>query len=155
MKDRLFPIMRPFLARLWAVTRGLTMGVRGAVLDGEGRILLVKHGYVGGWHMPGGGVEVGETAEQSLARELQEEANVTPNGRPKLLGVFHHPGFSQRDHVLVYVVRDYVWSGPRTPDREITDCRFFPLDALPEGTTPATRRRIAEIVDGVTVADRW
>ena len=41
----------PYVAR---VTRPLTMGVRAMVLDGEGRVCLIRHSYVAGWHMPGG-----------------------------------------------------------------------------------------------------
>ncbi|MGQ4273340.1 NUDIX domain-containing protein [Terrihabitans sp. B22-R8] len=155
MKRALYSLLRPVAAPLWLMTRGLTMGVRGAVLDSDARVMLVKHSYVDGWHLPGGGVEVGETAENSLRRELAEEANVTVTGTPLLHGLFFHPGFSRRDHVAVYVVRDFTWNGPRPPDGEIVASEFFPLDRLPEDTTPATRRRLAEILQNEPQSAVW
>ena len=53
--------------------RPLTMGVRAAVeRDGpEGpEVFLVRHTYVAGWHLPGGAVEVGETAGDAVLREM-------------------------------------------------------------------------------------
>ena len=87
----------------WRFSRGLTVGVRGMVLDGEGRVFLIKHSYVDGWHMPGGGVEAGETLLEALARELAEEGNIELTGAPALHGVFFHPVYSRRDHVALYV----------------------------------------------------
>jgi ADP-ribose pyrophosphatase YjhB (NUDIX family) len=137
------------------VSRGLTMGVRAAVIDDADRVLLVRHTYVKGWHLPGGGVEVGETAEEALARELREEGNVEATGRPRLLGIAFNTRSSRRDHVLVYEVRAFRSLGPKAADREIAEAGFFPLDALPEGTTEATRERLAEIREGRPVAPRW
>src|SRR4051812_44564006 len=80
--------VRRFLHFYWRFARGMTLGVRGLVIDGTGRILLVQHSYVRGWHLPGGGVEAGETMLRALARELAEEANIRVTGAPSLHGVF-------------------------------------------------------------------
>ncbi|WP_210485523.1 NUDIX domain-containing protein [Microvirga antarctica] len=147
--------MRWALHTFWRFSRGLTMGVRGVVLDDEDRVFLIRHTYVSGWHLPGGGVETGETAEDALRRELHEEACIRVDGEPVTHGVFHNPGASRRDHVVVYVVRAFTVAGIKAPDREIAEAGFFPLDALPEATTAATRRRLAEIRDGLRPAQTW
>jgi hypothetical protein len=69
--------------------------------------------------------------------------------------VFFHRGVSRRDHVLVFVTREFEVLAPKAPDREIAEAGFFPLDRLPEGTTRATRARIAEIVGGLSPAPLW
>ena len=83
----------------WRFARGLTMGVRAVVIDGDGRIFLVKHSYAQGWHLPGGGVEAGETLLEALTRELAEEGNIELLAPPALHGVFFHPiVFEARPH---------------------------------------------------------
>jgi ADP-ribose pyrophosphatase YjhB (NUDIX family) len=148
---------RPVRAALfgwWALRRGVTLGVRGMVLDGAS-VLLVRHGYVAGWHLPGGGVEPGETAWDALARELDEEAGIALDGPPELHGLFHNGAAFARDHVAVFVVRR--WRRERVPAAglEIREARFFPRDALPEGTSPGVIRRLAEVLDGAPVSPRW
>jgi 8-oxo-dGTP pyrophosphatase MutT (NUDIX family) len=139
----------------WRFARGLTLGVRGLVLAGDGRVYLVRHGYSDGWHLPGGGVEAGETLIEALARELREEGNIELTGDPVLHGVFYHPLYSSRDHVTVYVVRQFRQAAPPSPNREIVAQGFFPVDALPESTTAGTRARIAEVLSGRVSAARW
>lgn len=135
--------------------RGMTLGVRGAVLNDRGEVFLVRHSYTPGWHLPGGGVEVGETLDEALAKELREEGCVTLTGAPVLHGVCFNRRASRRDHVAVYVVRDFVVAGEKQPDREIVEARFFPLADLPEGTTPATRRRLEEITGSRPCDTDW
>lgn len=131
----------------WRFSRGLTLGVRGVVLDAENRVFLIRHTYVPGWHLPGGGVETGETTLEALTRELREEGDIVIGEPPSLWGIFHNKKASPRDHVLVYVVREFSVLGPKMPDREIAEAGFFPIDQLPEGTTRATRRRLSEIFE--------
>ncbi len=137
------------------VSRGMTLGVRGAVLNEAGEVLLVRHTYTPGWHLPGGGVEPGETAAEALSKELREEANVVLSGPAVLHGLFLSCESSQRDHVAVFVVRDFAPPAPKRPDYEIAEAGFFALSALPEGTTPGTRRRLAEIAAGEPADGRW
>ena len=137
------------------LTRPMSLGVRGIVIDADDRVLLVRHGYVSGWHFPGGGVEVGETCLTSLARELVEEARVAIEAPPVLHGIFFNNQTSRRDHIAVYVVRSFRVLGERPPNWEIAEARFFPRLALPEGTTRATLARLAEVFDSASPSERW
>src|SRR3954452_10066666 len=82
------PALRRVFHLYWWFARGMTLGVRGVVLDRETRVFLVKHSYVSGWHLPGGGVETGETFREALERELMEEGRIALLGEPCLHGVF-------------------------------------------------------------------
>ena len=157
--DRLRRAAEPALRRLlhlhWRFSRGLTLGVRAVVIDAAGKVFLVRHSYVSGWHLPGGGVEAGETLTEALVRELAEEGNIVVVGTPPLHGVFFNPVDSPRDHVAVFVVRVFRQDGPPRRNREIAAHGFFVPDALPADTTPGTRRRLAEVLEGAPVAQKW
>jgi ADP-ribose pyrophosphatase YjhB (NUDIX family) len=137
------------------LTRPISLGVRAIVVDADDKVLLVRHGYVSGWHFPGGGVEVGETCVEALTRELEEEARIVIEGPPILHGIFFNTQSSRRDHVAAYVVRSFRVLGERPPDWEIAEVAFFSRVAVPEGTTRATRARLAEIFDSAPLSDRW
>jgi len=145
---------RSLLHSYWRLARGMTLGVRALVVDSAGRILLVQHSYARGWHLPGGGVEQGETMLQALVRELGEEGNVRVGSAPRLHGIFFNRHVSKRDHIAVYVVEDFE-QGPFKANREITLASFFALDALPNDTTAGTRARIAEVMGGAPVSEHW
>jgi 8-oxo-dGTP pyrophosphatase MutT (NUDIX family) len=139
----------------WRLSRGLTLGVRGLVIDQQGRIFLVKHTYVRGWHFPGGGVEPGETALDAVARELKEEGNLDLLEPPTLHGVFFNANVSRRDHVVLYVIRHFRQPAPPVPDHEIMAHGFFAIDDLPSDTVAAVRTRIAEVMMGAPLSPRW
>ncbi|MGV3634251.1 MAG: NUDIX domain-containing protein [Pseudorhodoplanes sp.] len=139
----------------WRFSRGLTLGVRGLVVDPERRIFLIKHSYVPGWHLPGGGVEPNETMREALGRELMEEGNIEFLEEPRLFGVYHNRKASARDHVALFVSGAFRQSMPPQPNAEIVAHGFFPRDALPADTTPGTRARIAEVLDNATPSAWW
>jgi ADP-ribose pyrophosphatase YjhB (NUDIX family) len=143
------------LQRYWRVSRGLTMGVQGAVIDDQNRFLLIRHGYRPGWHFPGGGVEKNETLRTSLSRELEEEAAVFLTGEPELFGVYANFRNFPNDHVVVFLVRNWRQTHIPEPNAEIVEQGFFAADALPEGTVGGTRRRVNEIVHGAPRQDAW
>jgi ADP-ribose pyrophosphatase YjhB (NUDIX family) len=149
------PPLRRVLHVYWRFARGMTLGVRAVVLDGQGRVFLVRHSYVAGWHLPGGGVERGESVRDALARELREEGNIELAGPPELHGVFYNRRVSRRDHVVLFVVRNFHQPGPPVPDFEVVEHGFFPPDALPEDTTTATHTRLAEVLRGAPISAWW
>ena len=155
LRLRLEPALRRLFHLYWRFARGMTLGVRAVVLDGEGRVFLVKHGYVSGWHLPGGGVEVGETFRDALRRELAEEGQIELVGEPRLHGIFLNRHVSRRDHVAVYVVRNFRQDGLPAPNREFAACGFFGADALPADTTEGTRRRISEVLQDEMPSATW
>jgi ADP-ribose pyrophosphatase YjhB (NUDIX family) len=154
-RKRLEPVLRRVFHLYWRFARGLTMGVRAVVIDGDERVFLVRHSYVEGWHLPGGGVEVGETVLDALKRELIEEGRIEVLGDAEWHGLFFNTYASRRDHVAVFVVRKFHQDRMPEPNREITACGFFDTDKLPEETTVGTRLRLAEVLDGRAPIATW
>ena len=155
LRKRCEPQLRRVFHLYWRFARGMTLGVRGVVLDGDNKVFLVKHSYVSGWHLPGGGVEVGETFREALRRELVEEGRIELTAEPALHGLFFNVHVSPRDHVAVYVVRHFRQDRLPKPNREIVDSGFYDVGALPAETTQGTRLRLAEVLNGNAPIATW
>ena len=87
----------------------------------------------------GGGVDAKESLETAAVRELKEEVGLTPASPPQFLGIFFSHRFGKSDHVGLFQVDV---AGEAVIDAfEIKEARFFPLDALPEGASPVTKKQ--------------
>jgi ADP-ribose pyrophosphatase YjhB (NUDIX family) len=139
---------------LWTrVRRPVTLGVKAAIYDADGRVLLVRHTYTEGWHLPGGGVERNERLSDALRREVQEELGLGVTGTLDIFGVYFAPHRGKSDHIALFRVTEY--DGEIVRNWEIAEAVFFGPDDLPEGITAATRRRLEELAQGAPGAERW
>lgn len=137
------------------VKRRMVIGARLALVH-DGRVLLVRHTYMPGWHFPGGGVEPGETAAEAARREGLEETGFAAEGPLRLHGLFlNASAATNRDHVAVYVATAFRQVRDFRRDAEIAEIGWFAPDGLPEGVDPGTALRVAEIVAGTTPGERW
>jgi mutator protein MutT len=138
-------LLSRFYLTVIGIKRRMTLGVRVVLLDGN-RVFLIRHTYLPGWQFPGGGVEPGETAEESAAREVQEETGFTVTGPMELFGLYHNVNpATNRDHVAVYICRDFTAAPTFQRSREIAAGQWFEVDNLPDDVSPATRARLSEI----------
>ena len=130
------PTIRRAFHLYWRWARGVTLGVRGLVIDKDQRIFLVTHTYVPGWQLPGGGVEPGETMAEALARELVEEGNIEILEPPVLHGLFFNGRVSQRDHVALFIVRSFRQQRVPVPNRRLPHTVFFLSTLFPRIRLP-------------------
>lgn len=142
------------MLRAVGIYKHLTLGARTAVIV-QGAVLLVRHDYVAGWQLPGGGVDPGETVEQAARREVLEETGYRVEGAMRLVGIYHSKVFSNRDHVSLFVAEGARLEREFVANREIAEIGWFGLDDLPSDATPATLRRLDEIAGRTMVSAEW
>jgi 8-oxo-dGTP pyrophosphatase MutT (NUDIX family) len=124
-----------------------------AIVEQAGRIVLVRHSYKSGWLFPGGAVERGEPPATAIIRELQEEIGLTQSAPPQLLGVFVRRRLWATNLVLLYRVREVVFVFK--PSWEIREVRLADPAEPPPGASPATCRRLKELLGEASQAAHW
>jgi 8-oxo-dGTP diphosphatase len=128
----------------------------GAVIVRDGRVVLIKRKYEplkGRWSLPGGGVEVGETLVDAVAREMLEETGLRVAVGP-VIEVFDRITRDEAHRVRYhYVLVDYLcWpvAGELQPGSDVDDARLVdPGELAPFDLAPPTA---AVIERGVRLA---
>ena len=125
----------------WRRYKGsLSLGVAVIALDGEGRVLLVRHSYGSGhWALPGGGRGQRENPEACARREMREELGCGLADMV-LFEISHRQihGAPNRSHVFSARIE----GEPKPDGREIVEAGWFPLDALPPDMVRPSRRQL-------------
>lgn len=140
-------VRAPFLAEPW-LRFSPAIGVDAAVFDRDGRILLVRVKDDGGWAMPGGLAEIGETPAEAVLRELWEEAGL--RGRvARLLGLFdaRRWGTRARLHIVQPVFLVECAEPVPSPGIEIDEAAFFAADRLPAPLRPGHDTRVPKVFE--------
>lgn len=157
-KIRLIPKLIHYLfyikTRLIVLLGGKIVGVRALIIQNH-QVLLFQHTYHDlGWLTVGGGVNTGETADEAIRREVQEEAGLKVEGKPKLFGVYQSNYQKRDDHVVFYIIENFS-SIPTPASPEIEAKQWFDLENLPEDVSPATKRRIEEYLGQREISEQW
>ncbi len=114
------------------------IGVFGVILE-EGQVLLSLRRDIDWWNLPGGGMELGETVDEALCREVLEETGLQVRvGR--LVGVYSKP--QKQEVVLTFLC--HIAGGDLRETEEVRESRFFPLDALPARMLPKHAERVRD-----------
>jgi ADP-ribose pyrophosphatase YjhB (NUDIX family) len=126
------------------IYRPVRIGVRTLMVKDD-KVWLVRHTYLPGWFMPGGGLKRGETLEQAARREAHEETGAKL-GEVTLMGVYSSFVEWKSDHAIVFICKDFTTTGQI--DSEIAEVRAFPLNKLPHALWPSHRLRLEEYAAG-------
>ncbi len=136
-----------------ALLSPVAFGVHAMLIDRDGRVLLVRHSYIGGLSFPGGGVNRSEPPERAILRELQEEIGSVRGDTPILIGIFtRRTGWATNVVVLYRMMNVEVEFRPNLEVREIL---FVDPANPPPETTAGTRRRLAEFVGKSPPSPFW
>jgi 8-oxo-dGTP pyrophosphatase MutT (NUDIX family) len=119
-------------------TAQFRVAVSALIFDGE-RILLALRRDIDWWNLPGGGMEVGETVDEALFREVSEETGLEIE-IGQLVGVYSKP--QKQEVVLTF--RCSIISGTPIATEETRECRYFAPNDLPTNVLPKHRERIED-----------
>lgn len=132
--------------------------VRAAAFDEQGRILMVRDAGDGGWCLPGGWADVGDTPSGAAEREVWEEAGFHVRAR-RVIGVYDAnrvPGKLHLYHAFKIVFLCDLLAGEARPSLETTEVAFFAREALPANLSPyRTPQRILEDAFEAYRATHW
>ena len=126
-------------------------GTNGIIFNERGEVLLQRRSDNDWWSLPGGGVDIGESIEQCVIREVFEETGLRVTVK-RLVGVYsdpvHYSIMSYPDgNAVQYVLASFECepqSGELRISDESTDIGYFTVDGLPDNTLLSSALRIED-----------
>ncbi|MGI5119605.1 NUDIX hydrolase [Marinactinospora thermotolerans] len=120
-----------------------SVSVAGAVIREDGRILAIRRRDNGTWEPPGGVLELGETPEDGVIREVQEETGVLVKV-DRLTGVYKN----MTRGIIALVFRCQPAGGQEHPSSESTAVAWLTPEEVKERMTEAYSVRLLDALDG-------
>jgi 8-oxo-dGTP pyrophosphatase MutT (NUDIX family) len=124
-----------------------------ALVEQEGRVVLIRNSYTAGWHLPGGGVKRGEPPRKAVLRELKEELGLTWASEPEFIGIFTRKAWPATNVIALYRVREARFDFK--PNLEVREIVLADPASPPPGTLGSVRRRLAELAGQVPQSPYW
>lgn len=126
--------------------------VRGAVFM-HNQLLLVREKADGGWTLPGGWADVGESPAQAAEREVWEETGFRVEAK-KVIGIYdaNRVGKLEFFHAYKIIFLCELISGRPSASEETTEVAFFSRDKIP-GNLSGERTRPSHLQDVFTILD--
>ena len=121
--------------------RQFRIAVYALIFNPEHEILLALRRDIDWWNLPGGGLELGETVEEGVCREVREETGLEVEV-DHLVGVYSKP--QKQEIVLTFLC--HVLGGTLTATEESRECRYFLPDVMPVNTLPKHKERIMDVL---------
>lgn len=122
-------------------SRQFRIAVYALIFNPEHEILLALRRDIDWWNLPGGGLELGETVEEGVCREVREETGLEVEV-DHLVGVYSKP--QKQEIVLTFLCRTL--GGTLTTTDESRECRYFAPEAMPVNTLPKHRQRVMDVL---------
>lgn len=122
-------------------SRGFRVAVN-AIIERNGQVLLARRRDIGWWNLPGGGVELDETVDEGLRREVREEIGCEVE-IVRLVGVYSKP---QKHEVVL----SFLCHLPADQEQllqtteEISEVGWFLPPEFPRDLLPKHRQRVED-----------
>jgi 8-oxo-dGTP pyrophosphatase MutT (NUDIX family) len=137
---------------LQAILSPVAFGALALVEQGD-KVVLVRHPYATGWHLPGGGVKRGEPPREAVLRELREELGLTRASEPEFVGIFTRKVWPVTNVIALYRVREARFDFKR--NLEVREIVLADPASPPPGTRAGVRRRLLELAGLASKGPYW
>ena len=124
----------------------------GAIIKDD-KILLLRHGQLKKWHIPGGLQEVGETIQATVQREIKEELGLDLEVGD-LISVYsgarwltEYPNGDKVQQLMFFFQMHGKIGDLRLQEEEVTDYQFVRLDEIPEDTMPCCKQKVLDLIE--------